>query len=329
MKQAVNTDPINTLDSIPALHLGYYPTPIEELRGLRDHLGGGPRLFVKRDDAITFGFGGNKVRKMELEAKQAITKGADTLITAGAVQSNHARVTAATAARYGLSCLLVVNGERPSKVTANALLDKLYGATVEYVPTREARMPAMLAAAERLREKGRHPYVIPVGASTPLGAIGFVRAVREMVAQIPVPDVIVHATSSGGTQAGLVAGCHLFAPHTQVLGVSAGESSSNVISTVTNLVSKIEVKLNMTNGSVLNHCEVTVDDRFVGNGYGIPTTASKEAIALLARCEALLLGPTYTAKAMAGLIEYVRKERFSESQTVLFWHTGGQVALFA
>jgi 1-aminocyclopropane-1-carboxylate deaminase/D-cysteine desulfhydrase-like pyridoxal-dependent ACC family enzyme len=114
-----------------------------------------------------------------------------------------------------------------------------------------------------------------------------------------------------------------------VLGVSAGESSSNVISTVTNLVSNIKVKLNLTNGSLSNRCEVTVDDRFVGNGYGIPTVASKEAIALLARCEALLLDPTYTAKAMAGLIEYVRKEKFTESQTVLFWHTGGQVALFA
>src|SRR4051812_44472705 len=172
-------------------------------------IGGGPRLFIKRDDAIPFGFGGNKVRKLALVAAQAMAENADTLITAGGVQSNHARATAAAAARLGMRAVLVANGTAPSKKTANALLDDLLGAEVIYVESREDRAPKIEEVADRLRAEGRRPFPIPIGASTPLGALAFALAVAELVDQIAPPDVIVHATSSGGTQAGLVAGCRL------------------------------------------------------------------------------------------------------------------------
>ena len=327
--QPMSTDPISTLSAVPAIALGHYPTPVEELNGLRAALGGGPRLIVKRDDSIGFAFGGNKVRKLELVCARALNEGADTLITAGGVQSNHARVTAAVAARHGLRCLLVANGVPPDKPTANALLDELLGAEVHYVKSREDRSPTMASAAARLVAAGRRPYVIPVGASTPLGALGYVRAVGELVGQVTPPDVIVHASSSGGTQAGLVAGCRLYTQRTQVIGVSADDSAESLLQTIATLITGIETILQLAPGSLSNGPSVEVEDGFCGDGYGIPTELSREALDLLARRDAILLDPTYTAKAMAALIAYIRENRFRDDQTVLFWHTGGQVNLFA
>jgi D-cysteine desulfhydrase family pyridoxal phosphate-dependent enzyme len=292
-------------------------------------LGSGPRLFIKRDDAIPFGFGGNKVRKLALVAARAVADGADTLITAGGVQSNHARATAAAAAKLGMRAVLVANGRAPDRLTANALLDDLLGAQVVYVPSREARTPTMRLVAERLESEGRKPFVIPIGASTPLGALGFALAMAELVEQMPPPDVIVHSTSSGGTQAGLVAGCRLLGLPTRVLGISADDSSSSLQAQVSGIVDGVADLLEIDRATLASGTAVEVDDRFVGEGYGIPTERSREAIELAARCEAVFLDPTYTAKAMAGLIAYVRERRFQESQTVLFWHTGGQVGLFA
>src|SRR5687768_9480720 len=215
---------LERLDSIAALPLVRATTPLEEMVRLRAALGdGGPRLLVKRDDAIPFGFGGNKVRKLQLVAAEALAEGADTLVTCGGVQSNHARATAATAARLGLDCVIVANGSRPPRLTGNALLDDLLGAQVEYVSDRTERDPGMQRAADRLRRDGRVPYVIPLGASTPRGALGYVRAVGEMLRQVPAPDVIIHACSSGGTQAGLLAGCALHGLRTRVIGVSADD----------------------------------------------------------------------------------------------------------
>src|SRR6185503_817735 len=162
-----------------------------------------PRLVVKRDDAIPFAFGGNKVRKLEMVAARALADGADTLITVGGVRSNHARATAAAAARLGLKCVLIINGAPPAHPTGNALLDRLVGAEIEYVGSREERVPAMRRAAERLQAAGRHPFEVPLGASTPLGALGYVRAVAELAGQDCVPDVVIVASSSGGTLAGL------------------------------------------------------------------------------------------------------------------------------
>lgn len=292
-------------------------------------LGGGPRLFIKRDDAIPFGFGGNKVRKLALVAARAAADGADTLITAGGVQSNHARATAAVAAKLGMHAVLVANGGAPDRLTANALLDDLLGAHVVYVTSREARTPKMLEIAERLENEGRRPFVIPIGASTPLGALGFALAMAELAEQMPPPDVIVHSTSSGGTQAGLVAGCRLLGLPSRVVGISADDSSSSLQTQVGGIITGVADLLEVDPALLASGTAIEVDDRFVGEGYGIPTDQSREAIRLAARTEAIFLDPTYTAKAMAGLIAYVRERRLQENQTVLFWHTGGQVGLFA
>src|SRR3954451_11636681 len=289
----------------------------------------GPRLFIKRDDAIPFGFGGNKVRKLALVAARAVAEGADTLITAGGVQSNHARATAAAAANLGLRAVLVANGQAPARLTANALLDDLLGAEVVYVSSRDERAPMMAQVAERLRREGRRPFVIPIGASTPLGALAFTLAVAELVEQMPAPDVIVHSTSSGGTQAGLVAGCRLLGLHTRVVGVSADDSAESLTAQVRAIISGIADLLDLDPQAMSRGTAIEVNDRFVGDGYGVPTDASREAIELAARSEAIFLDPTYTAKAMAGLIACVRRHEFKETQTVLFWHTGGQVGLFA
>jgi D-cysteine desulfhydrase family pyridoxal phosphate-dependent enzyme len=319
---------LGSLASLPFIPLATAPTPVEELTRLRAALGGIPRLLVKRDDAIGFGFGGNKVRKVRFVAADALAQGADTLITTGGVQSNHARVTAAAAAKLGLHCILVVNGAPPDRPSANALLDKLLGAEMRYVNGRDDREPAMDAAAAALRRVGRRPYVIPIGASTPLGAASFVHAITELLEQIDPPDVIVHATSSGGTQAGLIAGCALAGVKTRVLGISADESSADLERTIRNILSGLAPLLGFPPDR-FEGLAVEVDDAFVGRGYGIPTTESGAAIELCARTEALFLDPTYTAKAMAGLIAHVRKGTFKPAATVLFWHTGGQVGLFA
>jgi 1-aminocyclopropane-1-carboxylate deaminase/D-cysteine desulfhydrase-like pyridoxal-dependent ACC family enzyme len=317
------------LAEIPAIALLDGPTPVQAMPRLRAALGGGPRLIVKRDDAIAFGFGGNKVRKLELAAAEAVAAGADTLVTVGGIQSNHARATAATAARLGMRCLILANGQRPERLTGNALLNDLLGAEVEYIASRDARAPAMRAAMERLRRAGRAPFEIPLGASTPLGAIGFARAVGELVAQGPAPDVIVHASSSGGTQAGLVAGCTLYGIPTRVIGVSADDPTASIEAKIRSIVGGIGTMLGLDGTAFAAAHPITVDDRFIGEGYGVPTPASIEAQRLAARTEALFVDHTYTAKALGAIITWVRASRFQDAETVLFWHTGGQAGLFA
>lgn len=314
--------------AIPTVSLGRYPTPLEELTRLRSALPDGPRLLVKRDDAIPFALGGNKVRKLEMMLADAKVRNADALVTIGGVHSNHARVTAAAAARLGLSCHLIINGTRPDRPTGNARLHQLVGATIEYVSDRSARVPAMEHAMERLRAEGRRPYAVPLGASTPLGALGYVRAVGELVSQGLVPDAIVVATSSGGTLAGILAGVELHTLATRVIGVSADDPAAAIAGNVRSILEGMASLLGMDTAPAAG-LEIEVDDSFVGDGYGIPTNASTEALEVAARREGLFLDPTYTAKAMAALIAYVRAGRFRGDETVLFWHTGGQVELTA
>jgi D-cysteine desulfhydrase family pyridoxal phosphate-dependent enzyme len=320
------------LARIPTLMLASLPTPVEPLTHLSAVLGGGPRLLVKRDDTLGFAFGGNKVRKLALLGARAQADRCDTLITAGGLQSNHARVTAATAAKLGMQAVLVVNSERgepPSRLRANALLDRLLGARVIYVDSRDGRVAAMREAAERLTAEGRRVFEIPIGGSTPLGSVAYLHAVVELLEQMSPPDVIVHATSSGGTQAGLVAACRLLGLSTRVVGIAADGPTQQIQSQIRANVDGIAELLGLSGDAVKRGTAIEIDDRFFGDGYAIPTEASREAIELTARTEAIFLDPVYTGKAMAGLIAYVRQQRFTSKQTVLFWHTGGQVGLFA
>jgi 1-aminocyclopropane-1-carboxylate deaminase/D-cysteine desulfhydrase-like pyridoxal-dependent ACC family enzyme len=318
---------LDRLRSLPSIPLAALPSPLEPLDRLQRELSSRFTLLVKRDDAIGFGFGGNKVRKLFVVAGQARAAGADTLITCGGIQSNHARATAAVAARLGLKCILVANGSPPARPTANALLARLLGAEIRYVASRLERTPAMEAAASECAGAGRHPFVIPLGASTPVGASAYALAVDELLSQAPAPDVIVHATSSGGTQAGLVAGCRLLGLRTRVIGVSADDPSDAIEAEIRRILAGLEPLAGVEPGT-LAYARVEVDDRFVGSGYGEPTAESNEARDLGARCEALFLDGTYTAKAMAGLIARARAGEF-DGATVVFWHTGGQVGLFA
>jgi L-cysteate sulfo-lyase len=318
---------IDRLASRPRVELANGPTPIEAMPRLGAALGGGATLLVKRDDAIPFGFGGNKIRKLQLVAAEAQASGADALVTCGGVQSNHARATAAVAARLGMACVLIANGAPPARPTANALLDRLLGAEVRYVASREERATAMDAAAAELRTAGRRPFVIPLGASTALGAAAYAQAIGEMLSQIDPPHAIVHASSSGGTQAGLVAGCRLHGLDTRVLGISADDKAPVIEEEVRRILRDLESLLEMGQGALAT-AAVDVDDGFVGDGYGVPSRASEEALRLAARTEGFFVDHTYTGKAMAGLIARVRAREF-DGGTVLFWHTGGQVGLFA
>ena len=318
-----------SLMALPLVPLAPHPTPVDRLARLEAALGPEcPRLFMKRDDLLSFGAGGNKVRKMQAIAAEALAAGADTLITCGGAQSNHARVTAAAGAALGLDVELVLNGAPQSIPTANARLDLLFGANVHYVADRQSRSRVMEEIAGRLRREGRRPHVVPLGASTPTGAMGFARGVVELSADGIRPDVIVHASSSGGTQAGVIAGCALVGLRPRILGVSADEPSAALAEAIAALLEKIADRLGAKPETLGVDRLVEVDDTEVGEGYGVPTSASTSALELVARREGILLDPVYTAKAMAGLIACIRRSEFSRDYTVLFWHTGGQVANF-
>jgi D-cysteine desulfhydrase family pyridoxal phosphate-dependent enzyme len=317
------------LMSLPSVSLAPHATPIDELRRLREALGPRcPQLFMKRDDLLSFAMGGNKVRKMQLVAAEAQASGADTLVTCGGIQSNHARVTAAAGAALGLDVTLVLNGSPQDIATGNARLDRLFGATVHAVAAREDRDPAMARVAAELTAAGRHPFVVPLGASTPTGALGFARALSEITASGIRPDAIVHSTSSGGTQAGVIGGCALFGLQARVIGVSADESSAALEPVVRNLLAGMAERLGARSASLTGDRPIEIDDRFVGPGYGVPTQTSTEATELVARREGIVLDPVYTAKAMAGLIARIRAGDFGRDQKVLFWHTGGVPAYF-
>ncbi|HZS08698.1 MAG TPA: D-cysteine desulfhydrase family protein [Blastocatellia bacterium] len=322
------------LRSFPRLDFGHYPTPIEEMPRLRAALGGGPRLLVKRDDYTGPGFGGNKVRKLEYYLARAQADGAEAVITMGGEKSNHCRVTAALCARLGLRCLLVLNPAAvsyPSLKPASLALDELFGAEIHRVGNRQERITTAQALAEKLRREGVRVCEIPLGASTPLGALGFVSAIGETAAQLNATservDYIFHSSSSGGTQAGIVAGCQIFGlEDIRVIGVSPDDPSASISAEVGGIIRGIGEIFGLPEGSLRD--EVTVLDEFIGPGYGISTPESEAAIELVARTEGIILDPVYTAKAMAALIDWISKGKLTDKDTVLFWHTGGQLAMF-
>jgi D-cysteine desulfhydrase family pyridoxal phosphate-dependent enzyme len=318
------------LMSMPSMPLAPHATPVDDMTRLARELGpASPRILIKRDDLLSFGCGGNKVRKLQLVLADARARGADTLITCGGPQSNHVRATAAAGAAIGMRVILVLNGREQAVPTANARLDRLFGAEVHFVDDRADRAPTMERLAVEVQHQGGRPYVIPLGASTPLGAAGFARGVAEIATTAVKPDVIVHATSSAGTQAGLVAGCALLGLQPRIIGVSADEPADRLRTLVRELIEGMASMLGAKRATIGLDRDIEVDDSQVGDGYGVPTASSTEALELVARREGILLDPVYTAKAMAGLIARVRQGEFNEGQTILFWHTGGQVGYFA
>jgi L-cysteate sulfo-lyase len=315
------------LDAVPRASLFIGPTPVEELPRLRAALGRAPRILIKRDDAISFCLGGTKVRKLEYFGGRALADRCDTLVTAGTPQSHHVRVTAAVASKLGMKAVLFLTRE-PRERRSNPILDKLLGADIHYAPDREDRGKMMRDAIEDLRERGSRPFEIPIGGSNALGALGLMRAVQELVKQSVRPDAIVVATSTGGTQAGLIAGCLMAKLETRVLGISVDSSSTVAGVAIDQMLQALPGQIEFDRKTVKRPQEILVADSFVGDGYQEPTEDSQRAQRLLARTEGLLLDNTYTAKAMAGLIDVIKQGMFMENETVLFWHTGGVPAVF-
>jgi D-cysteine desulfhydrase family pyridoxal phosphate-dependent enzyme len=309
----------------PRIKLAALPTPIEEAPRLAQYLHF-PRILVKRDDLTGLGLGGNKTRKLEFLLAEALANGARALITTGAVQSNHCRQTAAAAAHFGLDCILVLAGEKPRNTSGNLLLDHLFGAEIIWT-TRSQREQALQAAFNLAWEQGRRPYLVPYGGSSPTGAAAYAFAVQELLEQNTGIDWIVFASSSGGTQAGLVVGAALFNYSGRILGISVDEPQHILQARVAELATSTAEHLGRSKH--FSSADILVNSDYLGGGYGVLGSNEKEAIRLFAHLEGLLLDPVYTGRAAAGLIGLIRQNYFHPDETILFLHTGGTPALFA
>jgi len=308
--------------------IGHLPTPLEPLHRLSAMLGG-PELWIKRDDQTGLATGGNKTRKLEFLVADALAQEADTLISCGATQSNHARQTAAAAAKFGMACTLVLRGEEPPQAQGNLLLDRLLGAEVVWAGD-EPLVERMEAVADDLRAQGRRPYVVPYGGSNPLGASGYVAAMEELLAQCAERDLhfdhIVLASSSGGTQAGLMVGARALGYEGRILGISVDPTADRLRQTLADLATATADRLGL--GFTFAPEDFDVVDRYLGGGYAVIGDLEREAIRTLARVEGILLDPVYTGRAFGGLLDLIRQGAFGPQERVLFWHTGGIPGLF-
>lgn len=307
--------------------LAFLPTPIQKMERLSKYLDG-PDLYIKRDDQTGLATGGNKARKLEFLVADALANGCDHLVTVGSIQSNHCRQTAAAAAHHGLGCSLVLSGSEPTDPTGNVLLDLLLGAHLYWTNGR-SRPELMNEVLAELKAMGRHPYPIPMGGSNVMGATSYVKAMQELVQQQTEQhlniDFIVLASSSGGTQAGLVLGAEIFGFRGQVLGISVDLPAEQLQMQIAALSTATATHLGMETTSVAD--KVAVNDDYTADGYAQVGEAEREAIKLVAQREGILLDPVYTGRAMAGLIDLIRWGAFTRGQSVLFWHTGGTAAL--
>ena len=331
------------IESQPRFRLTTLPTPLQEARRLREALGGPgrcPRILLKRDDLTGLAFGGNKARKLEFLVADALREGATVLVTTGAEQSNHARMTAAAARAAGMGVALVLTSktQRPAP-QGNLLLDYLLGAEVHFVAaspdpklaTGDQEAATVARVLEELRARGERPYLIPIGGSSPTGVLGYVAATREMVDQLfalgEAPRRLYFTAGSRGTQAGLVLGAKMYSAPYEVVGmaVSGGEPEKTVraVRLANEAAALLGVATRVTAGDILT------DQNYIGEGYAIPTPGCLEAIRLLARQEGIFLDPVYTGKTMAGMIDHIQKGAIDPAETVLFLHTGGATALFA
>jgi D-cysteine desulfhydrase family pyridoxal phosphate-dependent enzyme len=312
------------IDSVPRIRLAALPTPVQDLPRLSRQLG--CRLSIKRDDLTGLALGGNKTRKLEFLAAAALAERADTLITAGAPQSNHCRQTAAAAARLGLRCVLVLSGIPRPADDGNLLLDTLLGA--ELVWTRENSREGVMEEVFNLEKRaGRQPYLIPYGGSNTLGALAYTAAAKELADQGCQPDWILFASSSGGTQAGLALGAKWFLPNSRIQGISVDSPPETLASQAAALAEATAKQLGEP--TIISPNSIHVDGRFRGAGYGIMGAPEIEAIHLFARMEGILLDPVYTGRAAAGMLSMIRNSEIPASASVLFWHTGGTPALWA
>jgi D-cysteine desulfhydrase family pyridoxal phosphate-dependent enzyme len=312
---------------LPKKQFAHLPTKIEHLPRLTKELNG-PDIYIKRDDQTGLALGGNKTRKLEFLIGQALNEGADLVLTTGAAQSNHCRQTAAAASRSGLDCTLILVEPEPKTPSANLLLDQLLGANILWTE-KSKRDHTLQQAYQQAKKDGRNPYLVPYGGSNHVGAYAYFVAMEELIDQLsgdPM-DWIVFASSSGGTQAGLVAGALYHQVKTKILGISVDEPESVLIKRVADLAT--EVSHLYGSKADISPDEILVNDHYLGEGYGVLNDFDREAIHLFAKLEGILLDPVYTGRAGGGLIDLIRSGAFKKNERVLFWHTGGIPALFA
>ena len=318
----------------PRVSLAHLPTPIERLARLSLELGG-PNIYVKRDDCTGLAGGGNKTRKLEFLMADALQQDADTIITQGAVQSNHARQTAAAAAHLGLQCEIlfenrIVDPDQDYLESGNVLLDLMFGAQLHHYPKGSDMDAAMAAHAEQLRGQGRKPYIIPGGGSNPIGALGYVNCALELLHQINQQqlhiDLIIHATGSAGTQAGLIAGLRATHSGIPLLGIGVNAPREAQEQKVYDLA--VATADYIGAAGCVQRSDVVANCDYVGEGYGIATEGMREALLKLARLEGILFDPVYSGKGLAGMIDLIGKGNFTQEQNILFIHTGGSAGLF-
>ncbi len=322
------------LARFPRVHLAHLPTPLERMDRLSEALGG-PEIWIKRDDCTGLSTGGNKTRKLEFLMAEAQAEGADLVMTQGATQSNHARQTAAFAARLGMDCHILLEDRTGYKDenynhNGNVLLDVLHGATYE---TRNAGLDMnaeMESVAENFRKQGKRVYTIPGGGSNTTGALGYANCALELVGQANdrglLIDHIVHATGSTGTQAGLVTGLKALNANIPVMGISVRAAKEAQEENVFKLATATADVLGCP--GVVSAQDIAANSDYVGEGYGLPTEAGIDAIRMFAKLEGLLLDPVYSSKGAAGLIDLIRKGHYKKGERVVFLHTGGSVSLF-
>lgn len=319
------------LSRFPRLNLFPRPTPLEEMVNLRRAIGCKPRLFVKRDDTTAVALGGNKTRKLDFVMADAAAQGADVIITAGGVQSNHCRQTLAVARRLGMECHLILTGAEPAQRQGNLLIYAILGAEMHFIGLDGNVDAALAALAEELRAAGRKPYLIPIGASVPLGALGYAESVCEVAEQARALGVqFGHgflATGSAGTQAGAEIGARECCPAMRIHGVSVSRGAAVQREKVAALANETYAFLGISKHVTAD--EIIVHDQYYGERYAVPTPEGVAAIRLLGRTEGLLTDPTYTGKGLAGMLDLLRKGACDDAEAVLFFHTGGAPGLFA
>ena len=320
------------LEKFERIKLGHFPTPIEHLKNVSQHLDG-PNIFIKRDDCTGLATGGNKTRKLEFLIPDAIKNKAELIVTVGAIQSNHARQTAAACSLKGLKCLIILEQRLKDPPDAymnsgNVFLNKLLGAEVMLCPKGQDILEYSTKVVENIKSKGTNVYFIPGGGSNSIGALGYVECFNEILKENNKYNLthIVHATGSSGTQAGLLAGKKYFQSQLQIIGISVRYEKKIQEEKVYNEAKKTCEKLKC---DVLDRSEVVAYDDYVGSGYGEPTDGMVEATNLLAKKEAILLDPVYSGKGFAGLIGLIRQKKFTKEDNILFIHTGGAVSLSA
>jgi L-cysteate sulfo-lyase len=321
------------IDKIPRVRLVNLPTPLEKMPRLTSALKG-PQLWIKREDCTGLAFGGNKERKTEFSLGDALSKKADTVITVGPLQSNHSRATAAAATKLGLKVVLVITGEKPRSYDGNLLLNSLLGAQIRFLEGKPSKLPKtrlMQEIADDLKRKGHAPYIIPGGASYPAGAIAYVNAMLELLAQARKNgfkvNTLVHAAGSGGTQAGLVLANKALESRAEVLGICAEPHIKDKLVEETVEIARGAAKLLDIDVQV-DPADVILNEDNAGKAYEIPPPEALIAIKLVAKTEGILLDPIYTGRAMAGLIDLIRQGHFEKDDNVVFLHTGGTPALF-